>query len=65
MDTLLLRHAHDNGVQVLQGVKVQDVLFEGDRAVGLRAKVATDGSGTCTRGSSWTPPAAGPCWRTS
>jgi 1H-pyrrole-2-carbonyl-[peptidyl-carrier protein] chlorinase len=39
MDTLLLRHAHDNGVRVLQGVKVQDVLFEGDRAVGVRARV--------------------------
>jgi len=40
MDTLLLRHAHDSGAKVLQGVAVQKVLFEGDRAVGVRAKVA-------------------------
>ncbi|MGH2723343.1 MAG: NAD(P)/FAD-dependent oxidoreductase [Actinomycetota bacterium] len=40
MDTMLLRHAHDNGAKVLQGVRVQKVLFEGDRAVGVRAKVA-------------------------
>ncbi|MGH9247600.1 MAG: NAD(P)/FAD-dependent oxidoreductase [Acidimicrobiales bacterium] len=38
-DTLLLRHAHDAGVKVLQGVRVQAVLFEGDRAVGVRARV--------------------------
>ena len=42
MDTMLLRHAHEHGAKVLQGVKVQNVLFEGDRAVGVRAKV-TDG----------------------
>jgi len=40
MDTMLLRHAHDNGAKVLQGVKVTDVIFEGDRAVGVRAQVA-------------------------
>jgi flavin-dependent dehydrogenase len=40
MDTMLLRHAHENGVKVLQGVKVQRVNFEGDRAVGVRAQVA-------------------------
>jgi len=38
-DTLLLRHAHELGAQVLQGVGVQEVLFQGDRAVGVRAKV--------------------------
>ena len=42
MDTMLLRHAHENGGKVLQGVKVSTVLFEGDRAVGVRAQV-TDG----------------------
>ena len=42
MDTMLLRHAHDNGAKVLQGVKVQKVLFEDGRAVGVRAQV-TDG----------------------
>src|SRR5437879_4932752 len=32
MDTLLLRHAHENGAKVLQGVKVSTVLCEGNRA---------------------------------
>ena len=40
MDAMLLRHAHDEGAKVLQGVKVTDVLFEGDRAVGVRAQAA-------------------------
>jgi flavin-dependent dehydrogenase len=40
MDTMLLRHAHDHGAKVLQGVKVTDILFEDDRAVGVRAQVA-------------------------
>jgi flavin-dependent dehydrogenase len=38
MDTLLLRHAHDSGAKVLQGVRVSEVLFEDDRVVGVRAK---------------------------
>jgi flavin-dependent dehydrogenase len=41
-DTLLLRHAHEKGAKVLQGVRVQKVLFEGDRAVGVRV-APTDG----------------------
>jgi flavin-dependent dehydrogenase len=40
MDTMLLRHAHDKGAKVLQGVKVGQVLFEDGRAVGVRAQVA-------------------------
>ena len=28
MDTMLIRHAHDYGARVLQGVKVTDILFE-------------------------------------
>ena len=40
MDTMLLRHAHDHGAKVLQGVNVVDVLFEDDRVVGVRAKLA-------------------------
>jgi 1H-pyrrole-2-carbonyl-[peptidyl-carrier protein] chlorinase len=40
MDTMLLRHAHDAGAKVLQGVKVVDVLFEDGRAVGVRAQAA-------------------------
>ena len=39
-DTMLIRHAHEQGAKVVQGVSVQEVLFEGDRAVGVRAKVA-------------------------
>ena len=41
-DTMLLRHAHEKGAKVLQGVKVNQVLFDGDRAVGVRAE-AIDG----------------------
>jgi 1H-pyrrole-2-carbonyl-[peptidyl-carrier protein] chlorinase len=40
MDAMLIRHAHDHGAKVLQGVKVTDVLFEDDRAVGVRVNVA-------------------------
>jgi 1H-pyrrole-2-carbonyl-[peptidyl-carrier protein] chlorinase len=40
LDTMLIRHSHENGVKVLQGVKVQHVIFEDDRAVGVRAQVA-------------------------
>jgi flavin-dependent dehydrogenase len=42
MDAMLLRHAKDSGAQVLQGVKVSNVLFEQGRAVGVRA-TAGDG----------------------
>jgi 1H-pyrrole-2-carbonyl-[peptidyl-carrier protein] chlorinase len=41
-DSLLLRHAHEAGAKVLQGVNVREVLFDGDRAVGVRA-AALDG----------------------
>ena len=41
-DAMLLRHAHELGARVLQGVGAREVLFEGDRAVGVRAAV-TDG----------------------
>ena len=40
MDAMLLRHAHESGAKVLQGVNVQRVLFEDGRAVGVRARVA-------------------------
>ncbi|MGH2699631.1 MAG: NAD(P)/FAD-dependent oxidoreductase [Actinomycetota bacterium] len=39
-DTMLIRHAHELGAKVLQGAQVQKVLFEGDRAVGVRVKIA-------------------------
>lgn len=56
-DLLMLRNAADHGVQVHEGTRVLDVLFEGTRAVGIkvedelgnqrevRAKVVVDASG--------------------
>src|SRR5207249_4382355 len=41
-DAMLLRNAHLAGAKVLQGVNVQRVMFEDDRAVGVRA-VVSDG----------------------
>jgi flavin-dependent dehydrogenase len=41
-DALLIRHAHEKGAKVLQGVRVQKVLFEDERAVGVRV-VPADG----------------------
>lgn len=38
-DAMLLRHASEKGARVLQGVRVTKVLFDGDRAVGVRAQV--------------------------
>jgi 1H-pyrrole-2-carbonyl-[peptidyl-carrier protein] chlorinase len=38
-DAMLLRHAHQKGARVLQGVRVSEVLFENGRAVGVRATV--------------------------
>jgi len=56
-DQLMLQNAQEHGVEVHQGVRVLDVLFEGDRAVGIeiqdengtrgtiRADVIVDASG--------------------
>src|SRR4051795_3687679 len=56
-DQMILEHARENGVDVHEGVRVMDVLFEDDRAVGVtikdadgtlrdvRAKVVVDASG--------------------
>jgi flavin-dependent dehydrogenase len=41
-DTLLIRHAHELGAKVIQGLRVKEVIFEQDRAVGVRVKI-TDG----------------------
>jgi len=41
-DTMLLRHAYEKGVKVIEGSKVLNVLFEDERAVGVRVEV-TDG----------------------
>ena len=35
-DAMLLRHAYESGASVLQGARAASVLFEGDRAVGVR-----------------------------
>jgi flavin-dependent dehydrogenase len=37
-DKLNLDHARENGVKVLEGARVLEVLFEGQRAVGVRVK---------------------------
>lgn len=42
LDAMLLRHASELGAKVLQGVSVQEVLFDDGRAVGVRARL-TDG----------------------
>src|SRR3954471_15869763 len=56
-DLMMLRNAQEQGVDVHQGTRVLDVLFDGDRAVGVRvqqgdeaprevrAKVVVDASG--------------------
>ena len=41
-DALLLGHARDAGVVVTEGARVEEVLFEGERAVGVRVKVEGD-----------------------
>jgi FADH2 O2-dependent halogenase len=40
LDLLMLKHAQQLGTQVYQGVTVKEVLFDGDRARGVRARVA-------------------------
>jgi 1H-pyrrole-2-carbonyl-[peptidyl-carrier protein] chlorinase len=40
LDTILLRHAHELGAKVLQGVEARHVVFEDERAVGIRARVS-------------------------
>lgn len=40
LDALLLENAADRGVELHQGIQVQDVLFDGGRAVGVRARSA-------------------------
>jgi FADH2 O2-dependent halogenase len=42
-DAMLIRHAHELGARVIQGAGAQQVLFEGDRAVGVRARL-TEGA---------------------
>jgi len=56
-DTMMLNNAREHGVQAEEGVRVRDILFDGDRAIGVRiqredrsieeigAKVVVDASG--------------------
>src|SRR4051795_10907164 len=39
-DTMMLNHARENGVDVHEGVRVMDVLFDGERASGVKIKEA-------------------------
>ena len=39
-DLMLLDHARDKGAEIHQGARVLEVLFDGDRAIGVRAKLA-------------------------
>lgn len=49
-DQMLLDNAREHGVQAEEGVQVKDVLFEGDRAVGVRAQFPErDGDAAETR----------------
>jgi flavin-dependent dehydrogenase len=45
-DELLLRHSASCGAEVREGVSVDEVLFEGGRAVGVRARSGDSGSET-------------------
>lgn len=38
-DTLMLQNAREQGVEVHEGARVHDVLFDGDRAVGVRVSL--------------------------
>jgi flavin-dependent dehydrogenase len=44
-DRMLLDNARDHGVEVVQGGAVRDVLFEGERAVGVSAELPGGGAG--------------------
>lgn len=43
-DALLLDNAREHGVEVRRGVTVRDVLFDGERAVGVRAELGGEGT---------------------
>lgn len=43
-DQLLLENSRKRGVDVREGAQVKEVLFDGDRAVGVRAQLAEDDS---------------------
>lgn len=43
-DQMMLDNAREHGVEAHEGVRVQEVLFEGDRAVGIRVQTEDGGS---------------------
>jgi flavin-dependent dehydrogenase len=43
-DALMLDNAREHGVEVRRGVAVKEVLFDGERAVGVRADFGADGT---------------------
>jgi flavin-dependent dehydrogenase len=43
-DALLLEHAAEQGVEVRRGANVKDVLFEGERAMGVQAELEGEGT---------------------
>ena len=65
-DQMMLDNAREHGVDVHEGVRVLEVLFEGDRAVGVTHPAArTARSARCARRWSSTPAARARCCRTA
>ena len=60
-DQMMLENAREHGVDAREGVRVHDVLFDGDRAVGVTIKDEDGTLATCARRSSWTPAARTGC----
>ena len=57
-DRMMLENARAHGVEVHEGVRVHDVLFDGDRAVGrAQSRPGATGSRTWPPRSWWTPAA--------
>ncbi len=65
-DQMMLDNAREHGVDVHEGVRVLDVLFEGDRAVGVTHPGRRTARGArCARRSSSTPAGRARCCRTA
>ncbi len=62
-DKMMLDNAREHGVQVHEGTRVLEVLFEGDRAVGVRVMDDAGHERIVCAPRSWSMPAARvPCW---
>ena len=61
-DEMMLDNAREHGVDVVQPGRVLEVLFDGDRAVGVRRSDASDGASAEVRAPRWssTPAARAP-----